>query len=210
MKVIQFIKKVNNTELGKGGTHETYILVPREADVSDIFEKPGKEVPFSDKNNGNIEKIRLTKGGEKRIVGLGPFYSKHKVSAGDSVLIERRMDANGSNYYISVQRYLNNIVLQKIRSGFEILEPDKCDVLNENVKVLDDGELKSISINFLGMIKKRTDSPSETESYEVNIDGIGISDNYKKDDMIQITVCEDVAEVAKICPWEKYNFDLEE
>lgn len=29
MKIIQFIKTLNNTELGKGTTHETYILIPK-------------------------------------------------------------------------------------------------------------------------------------------------------------------------------------
>ena len=42
MKCIQLIKQVNNTELGKGGTHETYILVPQEVDVSEFIEQPFK------------------------------------------------------------------------------------------------------------------------------------------------------------------------
>ena len=39
MKSIQLIKQVNNTELGKGGTHETYILIPQDLNVSDLFEE---------------------------------------------------------------------------------------------------------------------------------------------------------------------------
>lgn len=31
MKVVQVIKKLNNTELGKGGTHDSYVLVPNES-----------------------------------------------------------------------------------------------------------------------------------------------------------------------------------
>ena len=38
MKIIQFIKTLNNTELGKGTTHETYILIPKKAEINDIFE----------------------------------------------------------------------------------------------------------------------------------------------------------------------------
>ena len=39
LKSIQLIKQVNNTELGKGGTHETYILIPQDLNVSDLFEE---------------------------------------------------------------------------------------------------------------------------------------------------------------------------
>ena len=36
MEVIQIIKKLNNTELGKKNTHESYILVNRGLDISDL------------------------------------------------------------------------------------------------------------------------------------------------------------------------------
>ena len=38
MKIVQMIKKLNNTELGKGGTHDTYVLVPNDLDISDVFD----------------------------------------------------------------------------------------------------------------------------------------------------------------------------
>ena len=50
MKVVQVIKKLNNTELGKGGTHDSYVLVPNEMDITDVFVKLGESVSFVDKN----------------------------------------------------------------------------------------------------------------------------------------------------------------
>lgn len=35
VKVVQVIKKLNNTELGKGGTHDTYVLIPQNHEMSD-------------------------------------------------------------------------------------------------------------------------------------------------------------------------------
>ena len=47
MKIVQLIKKLNNTELGKGGTHDYYVLVPAELDISDIFPAPDVPVRFT-------------------------------------------------------------------------------------------------------------------------------------------------------------------
>ena len=33
MKIQQFIKSLNNTEIGKGGTHECYVLVSKKVDM---------------------------------------------------------------------------------------------------------------------------------------------------------------------------------
>ena len=83
MKSVQVIKKVNNTELGKAATHETYVLVPQELNVSDLFEELEKKYKFVDKVTNKTYELRLTSGREKRIVGLGPFYRDHDVFAGD-------------------------------------------------------------------------------------------------------------------------------
>lgn len=37
MRVVQVIKKLNNTELGKSGTHEFYVQVPQNLEISDLF-----------------------------------------------------------------------------------------------------------------------------------------------------------------------------
>lgn len=37
MKIIQFIKKVNATEVGAMNTNETYISVTKNVDLSDMF-----------------------------------------------------------------------------------------------------------------------------------------------------------------------------
>ena len=51
MEVIQIIKKLNNTELGKKNTHESYILVNRGLDISDLFKKTNVPLQFIFKKN---------------------------------------------------------------------------------------------------------------------------------------------------------------
>ena len=75
VKVVQVIKKLNNTELGKGGTHDTYVLIPQNLDISDLFPIVNEQISFINKENGKIVNLRHTSGREKRIVGLGPYYN---------------------------------------------------------------------------------------------------------------------------------------
>ena len=89
MEVVQVIKKLNNTELGKGGTHESYIQVPQELEISDIFPEANMVKNFIYKQTKDIYNIRLTDSREKRIVGLGDFYRNNDVCAGDEVVLEK-------------------------------------------------------------------------------------------------------------------------
>ena len=74
MKLVQFVKQLNNTELGKGGTHDTYVLIPNELDITDIFTKANEPIEFRDLDNNEAVVVRNTVGREKRIVGLGQYY----------------------------------------------------------------------------------------------------------------------------------------
>ena len=53
-------------------------------------------------------------------------------------------------------------------------------------------------------------SPNETKVYEVYIDGDGISDTYKKNNMLEIIVVDDIAHIRKIRTWEKYITEVKE
>lgn len=90
MKVVQVAKKLNNTELGKGGTHDTYVLIPNDLDVSDIFDEPNKPIEFVDKYTKEKVTIRNTVGREKRLVGLGQYYRSRDLYAGDEIVFEKQ------------------------------------------------------------------------------------------------------------------------
>ena len=74
MKIVQIVKKLNNTELGKGGMNDTYMLIPNDLSITDIFGELNVSIEFTDKYTGEKVGIRSTKGREKRIVGLGQYY----------------------------------------------------------------------------------------------------------------------------------------
>ena len=53
LKVVQVIKKLNNTELGKAGTNDTYVLIPQNLDISDLFPVVNEQISFINKENGD-------------------------------------------------------------------------------------------------------------------------------------------------------------
>lgn len=207
MKSIQLIKQVNNTELGKGGTHETYILVPQDLDISDLFEEVGKEYSFKDKNSDKKYTIRLTWGREKRIVGLGPYYRDYNVLAGDRVLIEKKIQSNGeSNYYISLQRSIDTAYFQKVKNHFEALDYDKASEFIGKQFLNNDEAI--VKIEYYGEIQKRKDSPIMTKVYDVIVGNENIQGNYQDRDMIGLKLQDKRIQIKDVQPWGKYVIEV--
>lgn len=209
MKSIQLIKQLNNTELGKGGTHETYILIPQDLDVSDLFEEINKEYTYKDKKSGKYYTIRLTSAREKRIVGMGPYYTENNVVAGDQVLLEKRVFENGkSDYFIEFNRAENTVYFQKVKNFFELLNTGVGLELNDSAFV--DPEGRAIKIEYHGEIQKRKDSPSMTRVYNISINGDNIQSNYYDRDMIGIYMTNDNAKLVSVQSWTKYIVEVKE
>ena len=209
MKCIQLIKQVNNTELGKGGTHETYILVPQEVDVSDLFETIGQTYSFTDKHSHKEYKIRLTSAREKRIVGLGQFYRDNDLQAGDKVLVERILLPDGtSKYALSFRRSSSAVYFQKVKDYFEVLTPERLgSVLDVE---LNDETGSVLKVIYHGEIKKRADSPSTTKVYNILLEDTEIRKNYQGSDIVGLRVNNGQVKLVGFNPWEKYITEVAE
>lgn len=209
MKSVQVIKKVNNTELGKAATHETYVLVPQELNVSDLFEELEKKYKFVDKCTNKTYDLRLTSGREKRIVGLGPFYRDHDVFAGDEMLFEKRIKTSGENeYFVSVNKFHNIVVFQKKKNAFAVLTPERLEPLLN--KELEDFLGKKFQISLLGEFKMREDSPELTKLYDVLLDGKSLAGNYSNNQMFEIVSNDIGVEMRSFRPWKKYVIEVKD
>jgi hypothetical protein len=71
MKTLQFIKSLNNTELGKSGTNETYVLVSKNVKgIENMFDPANRKPSLINlKNGGILSSVHITDGGEFRING---------------------------------------------------------------------------------------------------------------------------------------------
>lgn len=212
MKVIQVLKKLNNTELGKSGTHEFYIQVPQNLDISDLFPDVNIVKDFIYKKNGKVYNIRCTIGREKRIVGLGDFYRDNDVCAGDEVVLERHIVDEDSSYYIDLNKRKDILMIQRCKKGFEVLNVERKNLITSSTQVYVDGDFRDIMIEFMSSEKKRNDSPITTDIYDVKVDGFSIVKYYAGKEMVEIqaNLKDNRAFVNRICAWKKYLFEMGE
>lgn len=207
MKSIQLIKQLNNTELGRGATHETYILIPQDLDVSDLFEEVNKEYDFKDKTTGKLYTIRLTSSREKRIVGMGPYYKANDVMAGDKILLEKRIyDSGEINYRIGLNRSQNTVYFQKVKGFFEMMNSESDMTLLNKKLVNSNGQ--TIKVEYHGEIQKRKDSPVLTKVYNIIVDQENIQSNYRERDMIGICMSSDSVKFIGAQLWKKYVIEV--
>ncbi len=206
MKVVQVIKKLNNTELGKGGTHDSYVLVPNEMDITDVFVKLGESVSFVDKNTAEEVVIRSTYGREKRIVGLGQYYRNHDLSAGDEIMFERRKIGVRTEHFVCVKKQEDTLSLQKSKNGFEILTPERVERFQ---KLANDAGL-TLEIRFLVSKKKRNDSPDSTDYYDVFFSGKSLMDVVSGNNLVELEIRNGEIVANLFYGWKKYVFETEE
>ena len=212
MRIVQYIKRVNNTELGKGNTHDRYILVTENADVSELFPEEDTPMNFIFKQD-NTEKyeIRLsnTSRGEKRILGVNQFYQKHPLNAGDEILLEVVKNAEEEKRYIDFKAHNNRIICKKEgKEDFSILTLNHETLINSNTKVYIGEGAKSLEIKHVKNVKKRANSPDVTKMYDILIGEESIKSKYAHNEMIQIDVYNNIATISLLNTWEKYIFEL--
>lgn len=209
MKSIQIIKKLNNTEIGKGGTHETYVLVPQSLNVSDVFGNINEVMSFFSPQFHKEFKIRLTSAREKRIVGLGPFYSQCNIQAGDNVIFEKNIYEDKTEILIRYQHYSNRVVLQCQTDGFEVLS-GSVDMINSFPHYSSINGIRGIlKISFKKSAKKRSDSPMPTDFYDLLCGDQSFFPMYSGKELVEVILSGSEATVNKFCVWEKHIIETE-
>ena len=189
MKIIQFIKTLNNTELGKGTTHETYILIPKKAEINDIFENEKINYKFICKNNNNEINLRLratAKRKEIRILGLGNYNGENKL-------------------YISHRKEENILFFQKVKNRLEIFSPELINDYHNQT----DAYNHLIKIEHVASEKKRTDSPTKTNFYEIMINNINVVDEFNDKEIGGITIFNNKLIILHPFVFEKHIIDTE-
>lgn len=208
MKIEQFIKKINNTELGKTGTHETYVQVPNDVEISGLFPTPEMIIPFEDKKTHKKYNIRLTVGREHRICGMGEYYRDNALTAGDEVLFEKKDNGQGCEYYIASRKLSNTILLRKAANGYEVLTPERLPLLSDTTVELASG--KKLEIVFYQSAKRRSDSQDATDYYNILLGGSLIDLDYSSKDLIELEIHDDKVTIRTDFTWKTITFDTEE
>jgi hypothetical protein len=203
MNIQQFIKSLNNTELGKSGTNETYVLVSKNVKgIENLFDPANRKPSLINlKNGGIVSSVHITDGGEFRINGLGDFYRANNANAGDEIIFERR----DNQFYINLHTKTNTIVFQKNSKGFEVLNIDRLKSSSFN-NVIYNGNLGKLDINFKVSDKKRSDSPTKTDFYTLKFDNTDLLNSIKSNEYFELTTSNNKTELKKVLVWQFYEY----
>lgn len=174
-KIIQYIHRPNMTELGMGNTHETYLLVDSKTDMSVVFPL-GENVVVEDAKFGRTYILRSAKPSEFRINQMGPIFRDYAVMPGDEVIITHYECDGVIKNNLSVKNY-RRVGFSVNGNGTEIVNIERLkDYAKENnvysLDVIWENNKRNLSVAFLESRKKRSDSPNNTDYYQVLLDGI--------------------------------------
>lgn len=210
MKIVRFLKKLNNSELGYGNVHQSYIRVDKNINLDDFHFTPSKNEVFvyrpENKEYKNIHFERYDN--ETRLAGFSQFFRDFDIKAEDYFIIESVQQENDIKYFLDFEKNDNIICFHKdkLRTAFEPLTETKVSLIENKVFCLDGNEFK---IRFKLAAKKRNDSPSETKFYDLLSNNSLIFDLID-DEYIELKISNNNIIIQKRVAWKKYSIEIGE
>lgn len=158
----------NTTELGKGNTHETYLLVGREFDLSSMF-VPGLDILVKNECGSEEYYLKAAQGNEFRINQMGQLYRDFDIIEGDEIVLTKIDDGILPKYYFRVEKH-SQVLLSVGGNGTEVGGIERLSAFGSKETGYtfslhnEDGDVP-FSLTFDGQKKKRADSPDLTDFY---------------------------------------------
>ena len=169
----QYLHRPNATELGIGNTHETYMLISSNTDLSRMF-PPGVEIVVEDTVSKKAYTLKSAYGGEFRVNQMGPIYRDYDMRPGDEILITGIEKGGVSKLFLTVRKF-KRVGLAVTKKGVELSNEDNLKGYGDStarsytVNVLDRGVSAKLTLRFKQSLKKRSDSPAETDYFEAKL-----------------------------------------
>lgn len=199
MKIEQFIRKLNNTELNNQNTNDAYVRISKEIQNSvpqDFFEDLDSNLVtvLNKKTKTQVDNwIRYQfypSNDEYRIANLSSIYKSYLASPGDYVYIEKIQIENKIHYEIYMKTY-DKICMKYSKSNlaFEILNEShvsEMDILEKNINLKYNGVLFQSKICFSHTKKKRADSPFESRYYTIDDLPQELINNIRRDSFVEV------------------------
>ena len=223
MKITQFIKQLNGTEVGEGNTNDCYVAVPSAVDLSEILptDTPLElidargHVTYAPEEF-NIRLHDTGHNGQFRIAGLGEFFREYSAAPGDRFLLEIHDDGEKQKLLIGLYHRPDVIVLQKLVNasndvnGMIILNMERFHnrttdgLLTE--KLYADGNLSTIEVHHLYQRKKKKTSKDLTDFYDLWLDGASVLDRYGQHEYVEIDLRD--MTFRRVISWRKNTLNI--
>lgn len=174
IKIIQYLHRPNATELGMGNTHETYMLISTDTDLSGIF-PPSMDVMVRDLASSKQYTLKSSWGREFRVNQMGELYRDYDVKPGDEIVITKIENEGTEDISVNIRQF-PRVVLIVGSNGVEIVNIERLESFLVSrgayeLEIRDRGTQSTLSIFFKEAKKKRNDSPNATDYYSVRING---------------------------------------
>lgn len=174
LRITQYIHRPNATELGQGNTHETYLRISQKVNLSEMF-PPNIDVKVFDYSKNKTYTLKSAKNREFRVNQMGDIYRDYGVMPGDEIIFTMISSSEGQRVYLQVKCYNRVVFNVDDKKGCEILNIGRLDVFKSNnvyelpIRYSNDIQIQEAIITFIGPQKKRNDSPTETEFFDLKI-----------------------------------------
>lgn len=182
-EIKQYIHRPNNTELGLGFTHDCYLLIASNCPLQNKFsETESIDINFTDTQDSSNVKLRFQKLGksnrEHRITKLSEYKGKYQLRYGDEIRLETIIKDNSHIFYGISCIKRKCLVISYSKGLYEVINTDYIEHFsNETENKFDiyyNNQPSILSITYNKNCKKRGDSPTETELYNVTINGANL------------------------------------
>lgn len=167
----QFVHQLNNTELGKTGTHETYVSIPRGIVPRLDFLLPQLQVQYKQTGSRYDLVFGQVANGEYRLTGLGRLYREVNPEAGDLIIVEEQ----DNRFFIDFVFQKNVIVFSHAKDDrFSCRNEDRLNQISGPIPCFFMDESHTISIVSAGLWQPRKDSTRTVKLFQLVIDGEAI------------------------------------
>jgi len=200
MKIEQFIRKLNNTELNNQNTNDAYIRISTDIQnsvPSDFFDELDSNV-INVINKKTREKVDnwvryqyYPSNNEFRVVNLSSIYKSYGATSGDYVYLEKIQNEYGTHYEIYIKTYPKLCLkYSKSNKAFEILNESevlKMSILKKRLILIFEGVEIDSKIDFSHSKKKRIDSPTESRYYSIDNLPSNFFNLIKRDSFVEVS-----------------------
>ena len=221
MIITQFVKQLNNTEVGDESTNDSYAAIPKP--VKDILKglcPLDRKLSVTDipsglvYNGGNIRLVDTgpSNNNQIRISGLGAYFNK-SVSAGDKFIFEIHSENEENKYFIGLEKRSHVIMFQRYTGkcdGMDILNLDRFKINYTKgvfpMRTFYQGKEKDVEVIFIYDKKKKVTSPDKTAFYDIKADGYSILSDFDYQDYGELDLTDRV--LRKVCTYEMNIYQI--
>ena len=164
----QFIHQLNNTELGRTATRDSYVYVCRESVPLLTFLDEGSRYEFRYRRDLSMSGELFythTSNGEYRVSGCKRFFDAGAVNAGDCVVLERCENV----FLVDFVKREDMVVFNKLKDRWQCRNEDRlAGIVGKDLLTFKDKTFGNLKITFLGEVMKRTQT---VNTYSLSFDG---------------------------------------